>query len=82
VVAASLKTVAALLTRQVVTPVADPRDGNGEPLQPAVPAPALVLPSQVELTPAELDALRALLAEAGGRMEQTAADERMVPPVP
>jgi hypothetical protein len=46
------------------------------PHQHRNPAPALVLP-----TPAELEALRALLAQAGGRMEQTAADERVVPPI-
>ncbi len=32
VIVAAIGAVAALLTRQVVTPVADPRDGNGTPL--------------------------------------------------
>jgi hypothetical protein len=32
VIVAAVGAVAALLTRQVVTPVADPRDGNGEAL--------------------------------------------------
>jgi len=32
VIVAAVGAVAALLTRQVVTPVADPRDGNGMPL--------------------------------------------------
>ena len=32
VVVAALAAVAALLTRQVVTPVGDPKDGNGKPL--------------------------------------------------
>lgn len=32
VIVAAVGAVAALLTRQVVTPVADPRDGNGTPL--------------------------------------------------
>jgi hypothetical protein len=32
VIVAAVGAVAALLARQVVTPVADPRDGNGEPL--------------------------------------------------
>jgi hypothetical protein len=36
VVVAGVSAVLALLTRQAVTPVADPRDGNGAPLQ-AVP---------------------------------------------
>jgi hypothetical protein len=49
------------------------------PHQHRDPAPALVAPGQP--TPAELDAFRALLAEASGRMEQTAADERVVPPI-
>jgi hypothetical protein len=49
VVVAAVGAVTALLTRQVVTPVADPHDGNGNPLvtaplaAPAVPAvPTLV----------------------------------------
>jgi hypothetical protein len=37
VIVAAVGAVAALLTRQVVTPVADPRDGNGDAL---VRAPA------------------------------------------
>lgn len=32
VIVAAIGAVAALLTRQAVTPVADPRDGNGSPL--------------------------------------------------
>ena len=32
VIVAAVGAVAALLTRQVVTPVADPRDGNGDAL--------------------------------------------------
>lgn len=38
VIVAAIGAVLALLTRQVVTPVKDPRDGNGQPLGPA-PAP-------------------------------------------
>jgi hypothetical protein len=41
VIVAAVGAVAALLARQVVTPVADPRDGNGEPLlRAATPQPA------------------------------------------
>ena len=43
VIIAAVGAVAALLTRQVVTPVADPKDGNGQPLvtsgAPAVHGP-------------------------------------------
>jgi hypothetical protein len=49
VIVAALAAVAALLTRQVVTPVGDPKDGNGNPLTSAPPAPAL--------TTADLDAI-------------------------
>lgn len=38
VIVAAVGAVTALLTRQVVTPVADPRDGNGEPLMRAAVA--------------------------------------------
>jgi len=41
VIIAAVGAVAALLTRQVVTPVADPKDGNGNPL---VPVPPPVVP--------------------------------------
>lgn len=37
VIVAALGAVLALLTRQVVTPVKDPRDGNGQPLATAPP---------------------------------------------
>lgn len=41
VIVAAIGAVTALLTRQVVTPVADPKDGNGNPLVTAEPpAPA------------------------------------------
>ena len=59
------------------------------PHQHRDPAPALVLPSSsVSLTEEQMDAVREALAEASGRMEQTAGDERkvtiaqMVPPSP
>jgi len=49
------------------------------PHQHRAPAPALVLPSSnVSLTETQMDAVRGALAS--GRMEQTAADERKVPP--
>ena len=35
VIVAALGAVGALFTRQIVTPVKDPRDGNGTPLKPA-----------------------------------------------
>jgi hypothetical protein len=38
VIVAAVAAVAALYTRQKVTPVADPRDGNGQPLKPPGPA--------------------------------------------
>lgn len=40
VLIAAIGAVSALLTRQVVTPVADPKDGNGDPLVTAPAAPA------------------------------------------
>jgi len=87
VIVAAVGAVAALLTRQVVTPVADPHDGNGEPLlrasaistvASAVAASGAV--PAVSLTGEQMDAVRGALAS--GRMEQTAADERKVPPAP
>ena len=62
------------------------------PHQHRDPAPALtvtatpasgtpvVLKSSSSLTEEQMDVVREALAEAGGRMEQTAADERKVPP--
>ena len=68
VIVAAVGAVAALLTRQVVTPVADPRDGNGKPLQPAavpavVPAAAApaVLKSSSSLTEAQMETIRGAL---------------------
>src|SRR6185312_7777821 len=88
VIVAAVGAVAALLTRQVVTPVADPRDGNGEPLLRAstistvasAVAASGAAPS-VSLSGEQMDAVREALAEASGRMEQTAGDERKVPPI-
>ena len=54
------------------------------PHQHRDPAPALTVTGaapSVSLTEAQMDAVREALAEASGRMEQTAADERMVPPI-
>lgn len=45
VIVAALAAMAALLTRQKVTPVKDPRDGNGVPLMIAPPAAREVQPS-------------------------------------
>jgi len=50
VIVAAVSAVLALLTRQVVTPVADPRDGNGQPLTAAAPAP-LQAPAVTVLPP-------------------------------
>jgi hypothetical protein len=44
VIIAAVGAVGALLTRQVVTPVADPKDGNGNPLVP-VPAGGVIPPA-------------------------------------
>jgi len=41
VIIAAVTLASSLLTHQVVTPVALPRDGNGNPLVPAPAAPAL-----------------------------------------
>ncbi len=37
VIVAAVGAVGALFTRQVVTPVKDPKDGNGNPLGPVAP---------------------------------------------
>jgi hypothetical protein len=44
VIVAAVGAVAALATRQVVTPVADPRGAAGEPLRPALTATVRVRP--------------------------------------
>jgi hypothetical protein len=52
VAVAGIAAAAALLTRQAVTPIADPKDGNGAPLitapppAPAQPVPAVAVVSQ------------------------------------
>lgn len=48
VIVAAVGAVGALFARQQVTPVKDPKDGNGSPLAPvpAPPAPAAVPPGQ------------------------------------
>jgi hypothetical protein len=43
VIVAAVAAVAALYTRQKVTPVSDPRDGNGNPLLTTVPGTRLVI---------------------------------------
>ena len=40
VIVAAVGAVGALFTRQLVTPVRDPKDGNGKPLAPQPAAPA------------------------------------------
>lgn len=40
VIVAAVGAVGALFSRQIVTPVKDPKDGNGSPLAPAPAAPA------------------------------------------
>lgn len=48
VVVAAIGAVGALLTRQVVTPVADPKNGAGVPLAPAPGGVITVLPTDGE----------------------------------
>ena len=50
VIIAAVGAVAALLTRQDVTPVADPKDGNGNPLVPQAPRPVAAPPAGVPPT--------------------------------
>ena len=54
VIIAALAAAAFLYTRFKVTPVADPKDGNGNPLQAAPPLPVISLPpsSPTQETPA------------------------------
>ena len=61
VVIAAVGAVAALLTRQVVTPVADPKDGNGNPLAP-VPAPTVPPTGTVTVRPTD-----GIVPPAGGQ---------------
>lgn len=49
IIVAAVTAAAAVLTRQAVTPITDPRDGNGHPLIPAPPPP----PPVACLAPAE-----------------------------
>ena len=52
VIVAALAAVSALYTRQKVTPVADPRDGNRQPLVPAPPPrTGPPVPSDVTVVP-------------------------------
>lgn len=58
VIVAAVSAVAALYTRQKVTPVADPKDGAGRPLAPVqfakggiVPPPGPVIPPPAENHP-------------------------------
>ena len=73
VIVAAVGAVAALLARQVVTPVADPRDGNGDALVRAAAAvPASAGPA-VSLTGEQMETVRGALASGA---------ERKVPPAP
>jgi hypothetical protein len=85
VILAAFTAVGALLTRQVVTPVADPVDGAGRTLVPR-PEPALQAP---QLAGIQLGMLNALRSEAGlPPFPQEAhtippdADIHVVPPQP
>lgn len=60
VVVAALTAFASLLTRQAVTPVADPKDGAGRRLTPH--SVITVTGNRLELSPAEWDALHKVLA--------------------
>jgi hypothetical protein len=44
VIVAAISAVAALYTRQKVTPVTDPKDGAGRPLVPAIPSRGGIIP--------------------------------------
>lgn len=48
---AGISAAAALLTRQAVTPIADPKDGNGVPLVTATGAVPAAVPPTVVVTP-------------------------------
>jgi hypothetical protein len=50
VIVAAVAAAAALYTRQKVTPVADPKDGNGAPLQVTVVANPVAIPVGVTQT--------------------------------
>jgi hypothetical protein len=50
VIIAALAAAVFLYSRFKVTPVADPKDGNGRPLVPAPPPSAKVLPGNVTIT--------------------------------
>lgn len=65
VIVAAVGAVAALLTRQVVTPVADPRDGNGDALVRSGQQPSVVLPPQV--TAEQDEKIRQILAADSGQ---------------
>jgi len=80
VIVAAVGAVAALLTRQVVTPVADPRDGNGDALVRAASAvPSPILRSSNSLSEIQMEAIRAAL-DTIPPPGQAAAAERKVPP--
>lgn len=65
VIVAAVGAVCALLTRQVVTPVADPRDGNGDALVRAGQQPSVVLPA---VTAAQDEKIRQILAADSGQV--------------
>ena len=77
VVIAALAAAAFLYSRMKVTPIADPKDGNGTPLV-ALPPP-LILPSNVTLTPEEAAALRAKFA---GTAATPSLEEKTLQPPP
>jgi hypothetical protein len=58
VIIAAVGAVAALLTRQVVTPVGDPRDGNGSPLVSAPADPPRPADTGALLSPAPSPGVR------------------------
>jgi hypothetical protein len=54
VIVAAVAAVAALYTRQKVTPIADPKDGNGTPLRAPITMPQKEPPSNVKITGSQM----------------------------
>jgi hypothetical protein len=72
VIVAALAAGAFLYSRMKVTPIADPKDGNGTPLV-AAPIMPSIMPSNVTLTPEDAAGLRA-------RLEKTLQQPSAPPP--
>jgi hypothetical protein len=79
VIVAALAAGAFLYSRMKVTPIADPKDGNGVPLTVA-PAPMITMPSNATLTPEDAAALRARLEKTLHQPSVPAQETPAVPP--